>query len=188
MTNANPSTDGTRTFIGIRVLPISSATATNPMTTASDACPNSSLRVNDGSASHNAAITSPTFRAAPRHMSWLPSRPKNDSTKPRANSPSAIAPTNERFTVTLGEFMLAIMRREHCEGTLATVLIFMPGCRNCSNSDNSQTASGGNLDSIRSSFINGRVDGCGRSQVSPTGDSHPSRHFIRSLCHVVRIE
>ena len=102
--NAKPSTDGTRMLRGILVRPINSAAAINPTTTANDVRPNSSLRVKDGSASHNAPITSPTFSAAPRHMSWLPSSPKNESTIAMANSPSAMSPTNERFTATVCEF------------------------------------------------------------------------------------
>ena len=106
-------------FSGILVRPISSATTTNPTTTANDVRPNSSLRVNDGSASHNAPITRPTFSAAPRHMSWLPSRPKHESMIAMANSPNAMSPTNERFTATVcgfWEFMLPIMWRAFSEG------------------------------------------------------------------------
>ncbi len=106
-------------FSGILVRPINSATAMNPTTTATDVRPNSSLRVKDGSASHNAPITSPTFSAAPRHMSWLPSSPKNESTIAMANSPSAMSPTNERFTATVcgfWEFMPPIMGRSLGKG------------------------------------------------------------------------
>ena len=110
MTNAKPSTVGTRTLSGIFVRPINKATTTVPTTTPSEARPNSGLRVIDGRASHNAPITIPTFRHAPRHMSLLPSRPNAQSSPATTSSPSPIAPTNERFTVTGCEFMGGIMQ------------------------------------------------------------------------------